>query len=142
MIEFHLDTHSGVAAYLQIVQQVKQALRLGLLEVGDQLPTVREVVAQITINPNTVLKAYRELEREGLVRADQAGERLCSARWRACRLPAMRRCGTAWCAGCTAPTRPGWMVRACWRSSCPRFKTPREKTRKPHEQRAGDDKIE
>lgn len=67
MIEFHLDTHSGVAPYLQIVQQVKQALRLGLLEVGDQLPTVREVVAQIAINPNTVLKAYRELEREGLV---------------------------------------------------------------------------
>src|SRR5260221_6687293 len=67
MIEFHLDAHSGVAPYLQIVQQVKQALRLGLLEVGDQLPTVREVVAQITINPNTVLKAYRELEREGLI---------------------------------------------------------------------------
>src|SRR5258708_17169727 len=67
MIEFHLDTHSGVAPYLQIVQQVKQALRLGLLEVGDQLPTVREVVAQITINPNTVLNAYRELEHEGLV---------------------------------------------------------------------------
>jgi GntR family transcriptional regulator len=67
MIEFHLDTHSGVAAYLQLVQQVKQALRLGLLEVGDQLPTVRQAVAQITINPNTVLKAYRELEREGLI---------------------------------------------------------------------------
>lgn len=67
MIEFHLDTHSGVATYLQIVQQVKQALRLGLLEVGDQLPTVREAVAQITVNPNTVLKAYRDLEREGLV---------------------------------------------------------------------------
>ena len=67
MIEFHLDTHSGVAPYLQIVQQVKQALRLGLLEVGDQLPTVREAVTQITINPNTVMKAYRELEREGLI---------------------------------------------------------------------------
>jgi GntR family transcriptional regulator len=67
MIEFHLDTHSGVAPYLQLVQQVKQALRLGRLSVGDQLPTVREVVAQITINPNTVLKAYRELEREGLI---------------------------------------------------------------------------
>src|SRR5258708_25099602 len=67
MIEFHLDTHSGVAPYLQIVQQVKQALRLGLLDVSDQLPTVREVVAQIAINPNTVLKSYRELEREGLV---------------------------------------------------------------------------
>jgi GntR family transcriptional regulator len=67
MIEFHLDSHSGVPSYLQIVQQVKHALRLGLLKVGDQLPTVREVVAQITINPNTVLKAYRDLEREGLV---------------------------------------------------------------------------
>ena len=67
MIEFHLDSHSGVAPYLQLVQQVKQALRLGRLQVGDQLPTVREVVAQITINPNTVLKAYRDLEREGLI---------------------------------------------------------------------------
>lgn len=67
MIAFHLDTHSGVPAYLQLVQQVKQALRLGMLEVGDQLPTVREVVEQIIINPNTVLKAYRDLEREGLV---------------------------------------------------------------------------
>ena len=67
MIEFHLDAHSGVPSYLQIVQQVKHTLRLGLLEVGDQLPTVREVVTQIAINPNTVLKAYRELEREGLV---------------------------------------------------------------------------
>ena len=67
MIAFHLDTHTGVPAYLQLVQQVKQALRLGLLEVGDQLPTVREVVEQVIINPNTVLKAYRELEREGLV---------------------------------------------------------------------------
>jgi GntR family transcriptional regulator len=67
MIEFHLDNHSGVAPYLQLVQQVKQALRLGILAVGDQLPTVREVVGQIAINPNTVLKAYRELEREGLV---------------------------------------------------------------------------
>jgi GntR family transcriptional regulator len=67
MIEFHLDPRSGVTPYLQIVQQVKRALRLGLLQVGDQLPTVREVIAQITINPNTVFKAYRELEREGLV---------------------------------------------------------------------------
>ena len=53
--------------YLQIVQQVKQALRLGMLSVGDQLPTVREVVERLVINPNTVLKAYRELEHEGLV---------------------------------------------------------------------------
>src|SRR5215467_13675390 len=67
MIEFHLDERSGVPPYLQIVQQVQQALRLGRLGVGDQLPTVREVVEQLVINPNTVLKAYRELEREGLV---------------------------------------------------------------------------
>jgi DNA-binding transcriptional regulator YhcF (GntR family) len=71
MIEFHLDPSSGVATYLQIVQQVKEALRLGTIDVGDQLPTVREVVADLAINPNTVAKAYRELEREGLVVARQ-----------------------------------------------------------------------
>lgn len=71
MIEFHLDPSSGVATYLQIVQQVKDALRLGILDVGDQLPTVREVVADLAINPNTVAKAYRDLEREGLVVARQ-----------------------------------------------------------------------
>ena len=67
MIQFHLDAHSGAPTYLQIVQQVKEALRLGVLDVGDQLPTVREVVADLAINPNTVAKAYRDLEREGLV---------------------------------------------------------------------------
>ncbi|MFD3487643.1 GntR family transcriptional regulator [Streptomyces sp. NPDC058665] len=66
MIEFRIDRRSGVATYLQIVQQTKQALRLGLLEPGDKLPTAREVVEATAINPNTVLKAYRELEREGL----------------------------------------------------------------------------
>jgi GntR family transcriptional regulator len=69
VIEFRLDARSGVATYLQLVQQVRHALRLGLLREGDQLPTAREVVAQLAINPNTVLKAYRELEREGLVAA-------------------------------------------------------------------------
>jgi GntR family transcriptional regulator len=67
LIEFHLDTNSGVSPYLQIVQQVKQAMLLGLLQAGEQLPTVREVVASLAINPNTVLKAYRELEHEGLI---------------------------------------------------------------------------
>jgi GntR family transcriptional regulator len=71
MIQFHLEQHSGVATYLQIVQQVKEALRLGTIGVGDQLPTVREVVADLAINPNTVAKAYRDLEREGLVVARQ-----------------------------------------------------------------------
>ncbi|MBB4777909.1 MULTISPECIES: GntR family transcriptional regulator [Actinomadura] len=67
VIEFHLDSGSGVSPYMQLVRQVKHALRLGLLRVGDQLPTVKDVVAQLAINPNTVLKAYRELEHEGLV---------------------------------------------------------------------------
>jgi GntR family transcriptional regulator len=66
MIGFHLDARSGVAPYQQIVQQVRQALRLGLLDVGDQLPTVKEVVGALAINPNTVLKAYKELEHLGL----------------------------------------------------------------------------
>jgi GntR family transcriptional regulator len=68
MIEFQLDGASGVATYLQLVQQVRQALQLGILEPGDQLPTAQQVVAKLAINLNTVLKAYRDLEREGLVR--------------------------------------------------------------------------
>ena len=69
MIEFHLDGRSGVSPYQQLVQQVRNALRLDLLREGDQLPTVKDVVASLAINPNTVLKAYRELEHEGLVAA-------------------------------------------------------------------------
>lgn len=67
MIEFHLDGHSKVATYMQLVQQVRQSLRVGLMERGDQLPKVREVAESLAINPNTVLKAYRQLEIEGLV---------------------------------------------------------------------------
>lgn len=69
MIEFHLDGRSGVSPYLQLVHQVRRALRLGLLSEGEQLPTVKDVVGQLAINPNTVMKAYRELEHEGLVAA-------------------------------------------------------------------------
>ncbi|GGN31210.1 GntR family transcriptional regulator [Actinoplanes campanulatus] len=69
MIEFHLDARSGVSPYMQLIQQVRHALRLGVLREGDRLPTVKEVVARIAINPNTVSKAYRELEYEGLVQA-------------------------------------------------------------------------
>src|SRR6201998_3048844 len=65
-IEFRLDAASGVPTYLQLVQQVEHALRLGYLKPGDQLPKVRDVVASLAINPNTVLKAYRELEVKGL----------------------------------------------------------------------------
>jgi GntR family transcriptional regulator len=69
VIEFHLDSRSGIAPYLQLIQQVRQALRLGLLREGDQLPTVKDVSGSLAINPNTVLKAYRELEYEGLASA-------------------------------------------------------------------------
>jgi GntR family transcriptional regulator len=65
-IEFRLDATSGVPTYLQLVQQVEHALRLGYLKPGDQLPKVRDVVASLAINPNTVLKAYRDLEAKGL----------------------------------------------------------------------------
>jgi GntR family transcriptional regulator len=68
VIAFYLDPSSGVPTYVQLVQQVHQALQLGLLEPGDRLPTAQEVVSSLAINPNTVLKAYRDLEREGLVR--------------------------------------------------------------------------
>src|ERR1039457_2275048 len=65
-IEFRLDAASGVPTYLQLVQQVEHALRLGYLKPGDQLPKVRDAVASLAINPNTVLKAYKELETKGL----------------------------------------------------------------------------
>ncbi len=65
-VAFRLDPASGVPTYLQLVQQVEQAIRLGYLQPGDRLPTVKETVTALAINPNTVLKAYRELEHRGL----------------------------------------------------------------------------
>jgi GntR family transcriptional regulator len=70
-MSFRLASGSGVPAYLQLVQQVERALRMGVLKPGDQLPTVKEVVAEVAVNPNTVLKAYRELESRGLVEGRQ-----------------------------------------------------------------------
>lgn len=67
VLDFRIDTRSGVAPYAQLVAQVKQALRLGWLQPGDKLPTAHEVAASVAINPNTVQKAYKELEYEGLV---------------------------------------------------------------------------
>lgn len=67
MIEFHVEARTGVAPYMQLVHQVRQALRLGLLSEGDRLPKVKDVAAKVAINPNTVLKAYRQLENDGLV---------------------------------------------------------------------------
>jgi GntR family transcriptional regulator len=66
---FHLDNTTGVPPYLQLVHQVRQALLLGHLQRGDRLPLIREAVAELAINPNTVHKAYRQLEHDGLVAA-------------------------------------------------------------------------
>ena len=66
MFRFRLDGSTGVPPYLQLVHQVRQALLLGYLQEGDRLPTVKEVAADLVINPNTVVKAYRQLEHEGL----------------------------------------------------------------------------
>ncbi|HZC69737.1 MAG TPA: GntR family transcriptional regulator [Jatrophihabitans sp.] len=71
MITFHLSTRSNVPPYVQLVEQVRQALLNGTLQPGDRLPTVKDVVGSLAINPNTVLKAYRDLEREGLVEGRQ-----------------------------------------------------------------------
>ncbi|SCG77751.1 GntR family transcriptional regulator [Micromonospora inositola] len=71
MINFHVDRSSSVPAYAQLVRQVREGLRIGTLQPGDQLPTVRSVVTSCTVNPTTVLKAYRELELSGLVEARQ-----------------------------------------------------------------------
>ena len=65
-IIFRLDPRSGIAPYRQLVDQVRQAVEMGRLRGGDQLPSVRDVVTQVTINPNTVHRAYRELEHLGL----------------------------------------------------------------------------
>jgi DNA-binding transcriptional regulator YhcF (GntR family) len=67
LIEFHLDPQSGVPFYVQLIQQVRHALLFSILKPGDQLPTVKEVVARIAVNPNTVLRAYRDLEHDGFV---------------------------------------------------------------------------
>jgi len=79
VIEFQVDRAGSVPAYAQIVQQVHEAMRLGLLRTGDRLPTVRDVVVSCAINANTVLKAYRELEHAGLVEARQGSGTFVSA---------------------------------------------------------------
>ncbi|MBK3587825.1 GntR family transcriptional regulator [Streptomyces microflavus] len=71
VVVFRIDRRSGVATYLQIVRQVEQALRMGALEEGDRLPTAAQVAAETKVNPNTTLKAYRELERAGLAEVRQ-----------------------------------------------------------------------
>ncbi|MER7048477.1 GntR family transcriptional regulator [Streptomyces jumonjinensis] len=71
MMVFRIDRRCGIPTYLQIVRQVEQALRMGVLTVDDRLPTAAQVAADTKVNPNTTLKAYRELERAGLVEVRQ-----------------------------------------------------------------------
>ena len=66
-MEFYVNPYDGVPVYLQIIQLVRNGVALGTLHAGDQLPTVRELAVRLAINPNTVAKAYRDLEREGMV---------------------------------------------------------------------------
>jgi GntR family transcriptional regulator len=70
-VALRLSSTSGVSAYRQIARQVRQAIQMGALQPGDQLPTVKEVVAMVAVNPNTVLKAYQVLEHDGLVEGRQ-----------------------------------------------------------------------
>src|SRR6202012_5994851 len=134
MISFRVDGRSGVAPYLQIVRQVRQALRMGVLNIGDQLPSVREVVASVAINPNTVLKAYRDLEREGLIEARAGQGTFVRA------IPAGPPPGTHSRLG-RSPARRGpgaWPARQwnpCCASRCGRPPTP---SRRTSDERAGD----
>ena len=112
-IEFRLDPSSGVPTYLQLVQQVEHALRLGYLKPGDQLPKVRDVVAALTINPNTVLKAYKELEVKGLAAGRPGQGTFVEATLSQVTLPelsGLRRSMLGWLADATRPalTRTGW----------------------------------
>src|SRR5215212_8126445 len=80
MISFRIDRRSGTAVYVQLGQQVRQAVRVGRLAPGDRLPTAREVAERSGINPNTVLRAYRDLEVAGLVEPRQgAGTFVCGS---------------------------------------------------------------
>ncbi len=105
-IEFRLDPASGVPTYLQLVHQVEHALRLGYLALGDQLPKVRDVVAELAINPNTVLKAYKELETKGLaVGRPGQGTFIIEATLKQVRLPELtelRRSLVSWVAAADA----------------------------------------
>ena len=107
MIDFRLDRGSGVATYLQLVHQVKHALRLGVLRPGDRLPTAKEVVDKLAINPNTVLKAYRELEREGLVAGRPGLGTFVQRTLGGASVADHAGCGTSSPAGCGTPATAG-----------------------------------
>ena len=81
MFRFRLDGSSGVPPYLQLVHQVRQSLLLGYLRAGDRLPTVKDVAGDLAINPNTVVKAYRQLEHEGLAGGRPGQGTFITATW-------------------------------------------------------------
>ena len=117
-IEFRLDAASGVPTYLQLVHQVEHALRLGYLTLGDQLPKVRDVVASLAINPNTVLKAYKELETKGLTAGRPGQGTFIQATLEPGRAPGARpRCAAPCSAGWAPRTGPGWTRTGSWRCS-------------------------
>jgi len=76
---FQLDLHSGMPVYRQIIDQVRGGVASGLLAAGDQLPTVRQLAVDLEINPNTVVRAYRELEFGGLIETQQGTGTFISA---------------------------------------------------------------
>jgi GntR family transcriptional regulator len=79
MIAFQLDSKSGVPIYRQIQDQIRYGVASGLLTPGEQLPTVRALAVELAVNPNTVIKAYSELEREGLLATEQGSGTFVSA---------------------------------------------------------------
>ena len=140
-IRLRLDPSSGVPTYLQVVQQVERALRLGFLQPGDQLPKVREVVADLAINPNTVLKAYRELEHKGLA-SGRPGAGTSSRRpLRRSPCPSSPTSGARCVAGSTMPPPPGSTTEAWsrWsRARCGIFLTvPTGRNERPTAERRG-----
>ncbi len=107
MFRFRLDGSSGVPPYLQLVHQVRQSLLLGYLQEGDRLPTVKDVAADLVINPNTVVKAYRQLEHEGLAGGGRARARSSRPpRLRTCRKRS-RPCARRSRNGCAPPKKQG-----------------------------------
>ena len=115
-MEFRLDLSSGVPPYLQLVQQVEHALRLGYLAPGDQLPKVRDVVAKLAINPNTVSKAYRELETKGLAVGRPGQGTFIEATLNQVPLPEQPSFGALSSPGWRRPTRQGSTTTG-WRRS-------------------------
>lgn len=135
VMEFRIDRRNGVPAFQQIVQQTKQALRLGVLLPGDQLPTAKDVAEVSAVNPNTTLKAYRELEREGLVEPRPGQGTFVRRTLARPRQAPTHRCTGSWWRGCPGRPRRAWSRRTWphwsrrpWRSSTPpvRRRRPRQ----------------